>query len=151
MFGHAAIGNKSHGESVVIFSLAVDLRSPSVISLKIEIAFAVDGDKTRLPIAEVLLYATASNLARPKKQREWTLHNSVLLPPFFTEAVILHGESDAGKIVNIFTRSIMEWAKEGENASEADDDNDEESVITIEAEDENTEKLGKAKQATAGR
>ena len=34
-FGHAAVGNKSLGESSVAFSLAGNLRSPSVIYLKI--------------------------------------------------------------------------------------------------------------------
>ena len=48
-FGHAAVGNKSLGESVVAFTLAGDLISPSVVSLKIDITFAADGDKIRLP------------------------------------------------------------------------------------------------------
>ena len=34
-FGHVAVGNKSLGESSVAFSLAGNLRSPSVIYLKI--------------------------------------------------------------------------------------------------------------------
>ena len=42
-FGHAAVGNKSLGESVVAFALAVDISSPSVIPFKIDIAFAADG------------------------------------------------------------------------------------------------------------
>ena len=90
-FGHVSVGNKSLGESVVAFALAGDLSSPSVISLKIEISFAADGDKIRLPIAEVLLRAAASDLTKSKKQRDWTPHNAVLLPPFLTEAAILHG------------------------------------------------------------
>ena len=62
-FGHAAVSNKSLGESVVDFCLAGDLSSPSVILFNIEIAFAADGDNIRLPIAEVLLCAAAGNLA----------------------------------------------------------------------------------------
>ena len=62
-FGHAVVGNKYLGESVVAFSLAVYLSSSSVISLKIEIAFSADGDKIHLPIAEVLLCAAAGDLA----------------------------------------------------------------------------------------
>ena len=69
-FSHTAVGNNSLGESVVAFSLAGDLSSPSVISLKIKIAFSADGDKIRLPIAEVLLCAAASDLTRSKKQRD---------------------------------------------------------------------------------
>ena len=110
MFGHADVGNKSLGESVVAFSRAVDLSSPSVISLHIEIAFAVDGDKIRLPIAEVLLCATAGDLDRLKNHRDWIPRNAVLLPPFLTENAILHRDSNAGKILKIFARSITDWA-----------------------------------------
>ena len=66
-FGHAEVGNKSLGESIVDFSLAGDLSSPSVISFKIKIDFAADGDKIRLPIAEVLLRAAAVDITRSKK------------------------------------------------------------------------------------
>ena len=62
MFVRAAVENKSLGESVVYFALAGDLRSTSVIYLKIGIAFAMDSNKIRLPIAEVLLCAAAGNL-----------------------------------------------------------------------------------------
>ena len=101
----------------------------------------MDGDKIHLP--------PPVTFAHLKKQRYWTPRNAVLLPPFLTEAAILHGESDAGELLKIFSRSITEWAKEGENSSKADDDNDEDSVITIEAEDKKMAKPGKEKQATA--
>ena len=65
------------------------------------------------------------------------------------EAAILHRESDAGEILNIFARSITEWAKEEETTSEADEDNFENSVVTIEAEDTNLANPGKAKHAAA--
>ena len=44
-FVHAAVGKKSLGGSVVAFALSGNLSSPSVISLKIETAFAADGNK----------------------------------------------------------------------------------------------------------
>ena len=100
-FGPAAVGNKSLGESVVAFALTGNLGSPSVISFNIEIAFATDGEKIRLPVAEVLLRAASGNLVRLKKQRDWNSCNAVLLPPFFMEAAILHGESDAGELLKI--------------------------------------------------
>ena len=78
-FYHAAVGNKSLGESVVAFSLAGDLSSPSVVSLKIDIDFAADGDKICLLIAEVLLRAVVGNLARSNKQQYCTLCYAVLL------------------------------------------------------------------------
>ena len=66
-FGHTAVGNKSMGESVVTFALAGNLGSSSVISFNLEIAFATDREKIRLPIAEVLLHASAGDLALSKK------------------------------------------------------------------------------------
>ena len=148
-FGHTAVGNKSLGGSVVAFALSGYLISPSIISLKIETAFATDGNKIRLQIAEVLLRVAAGDLARLKKQRDWTPRNTVFLPPFLTEAVILHGELDVGKLLKFFARSITECEKEGENTSEVDNDNDKDIVITIEAEDKKSAKPGKTKQATA--
>ena len=90
------------------FALAGNLSSPSVISLRIEIDFSVDGNKIRLPIAEFLLHTAAGDLARSKKHRHWTPRNAVLLPPYLKEAAILHGELDEGDLLNIFARYIME-------------------------------------------
>ena len=129
------------------FAHAGALSSPSVISFNIDIDFAADGNKIRLPIAEVLLRTAAGNLARSKKQRYWTPHNAVLLPPFLTEAAILHGESDAGKLLNIFARSITEWVSDADFSSEADEANDDNSVVTIEAAEAKA-KPGKMKQAS---
>ena len=102
LFGHAAVVNKSLGGFVFYFDLVGSLSLPFVISLKIGIAFAVDGNNICLPIVEVLLYISAGNLACSKKQRYWTPRNAVLLPPFLTEAAILHGESDVGDLLKIF-------------------------------------------------
>ena len=108
-FGHATVGNNSLGGSVVGFALAGDLSLPSTVYINMDIAFATDGDKIRLPIAEVLLRAAASNLARLKKQQYWTTRNVVLFLPFLVEAASIHGELDAGDILKIFARSITEW------------------------------------------
>ena len=53
-FTHATVGNNSLGESVLALALAGKIDSPSVISINTDIAFAIDGDKIRLPIIEVL-------------------------------------------------------------------------------------------------
>ena len=143
-FGHAAVANKSLGESVVDFSLAGYLSSPSVISLNIEISFAADGYKMRLLIAEVLLRVANGNLARSKNQRDWTLRNAVFLPPFLTEAVILHGELDAGELLKLFARSITDWVKDEDTTSDADEANDDDSAVTIDANEAKVEP-GKAK------
>ena len=145
-FGHAAVGKKSLGESFVAFALAGDLSSTSLISFNIKIAFATNNEKIRLPIAEVFLCVAAGNLARSKKQRDWTSRKAVLLPPFLTEAAILHGDSDAGELLNIFTRSITEWALDANPSSEAIEASDNNSVVTIEAAE--AKKPGKAKQAS---
>ena len=91
VFSHTTVGNKSPGEFAVAFALAGNLDSPSVFSIKMNITFSADGDKIRLPLTEVLLCATAGDLARSKKQRDCTLHNSVFLPAFPTEAGSLSG------------------------------------------------------------
>ena len=131
-FGHAAIWNKSLVESVVAFTIAGDLSSPSVISFIIKIAFAADDEKVRLPIAEVLLCAAAGDLARSKKKLDWTYRNAVLLPPFLTETAILHSESDAGELLGIFSRSITEGASDADPLSKADEANNDNIVVTIE-------------------
>ena len=68
-FVQTTVGNKSLGGSVVAFSLAGNLDSPSVVSIKMDIDFAADGDKIRLPITEVLLCAAAGDLTNSEKQR----------------------------------------------------------------------------------
>ena len=145
-FGHAAVGNKSLGEFIVVFSLVGNLSSPSVIPFNIEITFATDGKKIRLPIAKVLLCVAAEDLARSKKQRNWTSRNAILLPPFLTEAAILHREPDAGELLNIFARSITGWASDADPSSKADETSKDDSVVTIE--DKEAKKPGKVKQAS---
>ena len=100
-FGHTGVVNKYLGESVVAFDLAGYLSSPYVVSLNMNINFSTDGNNIRLPIAEVLLCVSTGNLARSKKQRDWTPRNTVLLPPFPTKATILHGESDAVDLLKV--------------------------------------------------
>ena len=65
---------------------------------------------------------------------------------FLTEAAILHGELDAGDLLKIFARSITEWASDADSSSEADEANDDNSVLTIEAAEAKA-KPGKSKQA----
>ena len=102
IFRHSTVRNKSLGETLQSFALSSDLASSSVISFNLENAFAPEGEKTRLPITEALLRAAAGDLKGSKKQRDWQSLNAVLLPPFLTEGVILHGEYDAGELLKIF-------------------------------------------------
>ena len=55
---------------------------------------------------------------------------------------------DAGKLLKIFARSITEWENE-EDTSKADEDNGNDSVVTIKAEYAKSAKPGKTKQAAA--
>ena len=128
-----SVGNKSLGESLQAFFLAGDLGSPSVISFNLEIAFAPEGEKIRLPITEVLLCAAAGDLKGSKKQRDWQSLNAVLLPLFLTEVAILHGELDVGEPQKIFARSITEWASDTAPPSEANEASNDDSVVTVEA------------------
>ena len=132
-FVHATIGNMSLGESVVALALAGDLRSPSVVSINIDISFVADGDKIRLPIAEVLLRAAAGDFVCSKKQRDWTPRNAVLLPPFLVEAAILHGESDVGELLKILLVPSRSGQMKGKTSSGEDDGNDEDSEVSVEA------------------
>ena len=49
-FVHETVGNKSLRESTVAFALAGNLDSPYFASINMEISFATDGDKIRLPV-----------------------------------------------------------------------------------------------------
>ena len=103
-FAHVSVGNKSLRGSVVAFTLAGSLNSPSSVSIGFNITFAMDDDKTCLPIVELLLRSGDGNLTRSKKQGYWTPHNAVFLPPFLMEAEILTGRPPR-KISSRFLRS----------------------------------------------
>ena len=148
-FDHTTVGNKSLGKYVVAFALAGDLSSTYVVSIKMDIDFATDGNNIRLLIKEVLLRSATGDLARSKKQQDQTPHNAVLLPPLLTEVAIRHGMSDEGELLKTFARSITEWAKKGEPSTGEDDDNKKYSKGGVVAEDEKTTKKSKTKQATA--
>ena len=64
-----------------------------------------------------------------------------------TETAILHGKLDAGELLNIFARSIMEWASDADLLSETDEANYNNSFVTIEAVE--AKNLVKGKQASA--
>ena len=70
----------------------------------------MEGNKIRLPIAEVLLHTAAGDLVTYKNQRDWTPLNTVLLPPFLMETAIFHKETSMEDLRNTFTRTIMERA-----------------------------------------
>ena len=76
--------------------------------IDVNISFAMKGDNIHLKIAEVLLRTAAGNLAKSKKQREWNLLNTVLLPPFLTEAAILNRETSMEDLLKTFVRTITE-------------------------------------------
>ena len=106
------------------FALAGSLESPYVVSIDINIYLTVDSKKICLLIAEVLLGAAAGDLSRSKKQREWTLRNAVLLPPFLTEAAILDRETSNEELLKIFAQYITERVEEEEDNNWYKDDNE---------------------------
>ena len=113
-FAHVSVGNKSLTGSVVAFTLAGSLNSPSVVLIDVNIDFATDCDKICLPVTEVLLHSIAGNLTRLKKQQDWTPRNAVLHPQFVTEAEIINRGSDRGGILKSSARSVIERVEEGE-------------------------------------
>ena len=92
------------------------------------IASAMDSNKIRLPISEVLLRAAAGDLARSKKQSYWTPLNAVLM-----EAEILDGETSAEYLLKKFSRTVMERAT-GEEEYNGDEGDEENKVEEIEKE-----------------
>ena len=86
-----------------------------------DIAFAISGNKIRIPITKVLLCTTTGDLTRSKNQRDWAPLNAVLLPPLFTEAVILDMETSIEALLEIFTRGITNRAA-GEEKDDVDED-----------------------------
>ena len=56
-----------------------------------DIAFSTDGNKIHLPITGIILRAATGDLARSKNQWDWTLRNTVFLPPFLMETAIPNG------------------------------------------------------------
>ena len=66
-FVYSSVGNKFLGLSVTVFSLTGSLDFPSVVLIDSDITFAIAGGNICLPIAKVLICASAGNLARSKK------------------------------------------------------------------------------------
>ena len=126
MFDHASVGKTFLGESITAFSLARSLDSPTVVLLDTNVALAIVGDKIRLPISEVLLYAASGDLSRSKKQRYWVPLKSVLLSLLLTEAAILGGETSVEDLLNIFARSITDREVEEEEDDREEDDEESE-------------------------
>ena len=145
-FTHASIGNKSLGESVTVFALTVSLDSPSIVLIDVNIEFSMDGDKIRLPIAEVFLRDGAGNFARSKKRRDWTPQNSVLLLPLLTEAEILDGQTSVEYLLKIFMRSITQ---RGEEEIEYGGDEGDEEIEEEEVQEDTNKKSEKKKKENA--
>ena len=74
-----------------------------------------------------------------------------LLTPFLTEVAILHGKSDAGELLKIFTRSITEWASDTAPPSEANKASDDDIVVTVEAPEASEGKKSGKPKASAKR
>ena len=112
----------------------------------------MDNGKIRLPITEVLLCAAAGSLVRLKKHQDWTPCNAVLILPLITETEILDEGSDAGELLEIFSRSVMERSDEGgDNGGDNDDGEDDKHYYIqggVEAEEDKKTKT-KKRQATA--
>ena len=105
-FAHLSVGNKTLEECITDFFLVGSFNSPSVFLIDDDITCDIAGYKIFLPIAELVLRATTSDLKWYKKQRDWVPLNAVLISTFLTEAALLDMETSAEDILKIFTQTI---------------------------------------------
>ena len=55
-FAHVTVGNKSFGESVMAFDLAGNQDPPSAVSINIDIAFVIEGNKQLILVMSGIIY-----------------------------------------------------------------------------------------------
>ena len=111
---HTSVGNNSLRESVTAFALAGWIEAPAVVSINVNIAFVVAGNKIRIPVNNILLCVTVGDLDRSEKRRYCVVLNAVLLPSFLTEAAILDGETAAANLLKVFANYIAAKVAEEE-------------------------------------
>ena len=97
-----------------------------MVSIDAKSAFTRDGEKIRILTTELLLRADANDLAKSKKLRDWKSRNTVLTPPFLTEAVFTDIETAAEALLKIFAKKIHDNGTE-KNPEEKDADKDSQS------------------------
>ena len=89
-------------------------KSPTLVSIITKHNFSRDGNKIRLPITEVIVFTTVSDLAQPKKLHYWVLIKSSLLPPLLDKSVILKIQS---YVVDILKTVVTNISKHGSEVS----------------------------------
>ena len=102
-FGHSPIGNKSLGETVSAFSLAVSSESLMVVYINIKRTFTRACDNIRLLITEIILCTAFGNLARSKNLHGLVLPNFVLILSLLSNGVVLDGQVSASELLKIFS------------------------------------------------
>ena len=116
---HASIWNKSLRVNVNTFALAGSPEAEDVVSTDAKRALARARENIILPTTEFLLCDAISDLSGSKKLCDWAVLNSVLLPPFLTDPVVLEGETEVAELRRTFTVKIFE--QELEYASDESD------------------------------
>ena len=93
---NVSVGNKSLGETVTTFALAVLLEALTVVTINTEHEFA--GATNQIPISttKLLLHIAIGDLSKSKKLRNCAALNSVFLPPLLTKDVLFEGEEIMG-------------------------------------------------------
>ena len=87
-----------------------------------KLTFVRASNNILLLVTEVLLHAAVDNLARSKKLRGWASLNSVLLPPFLAEAVVLGVNTSETALPNTFAANIAE--RRSKSSAESSDRKD---------------------------
>ena len=117
-YAHVSIGNKPLGKKVTTFALAGSPKTPTMVSINIERAFAEDSKKICPARMEVLFCAATGELAKSKKLGDWTARKAILLPSFLTEIALTDRETTAEALLKIFAEKINK--QEAENAADVD-------------------------------
>ena len=107
MYSHASVGNKSFGETVTTFALAVLLEAMTVVTIDADHDFSGATDHIPLPTTKLLLHTAIGNLSNSKKLRNWVTLYAVFLLPLITKGVVFEGEAKTGQLLKTFPPKIM--------------------------------------------
>ena len=91
------------------FALTIFLEDLIMVSINPECAFTGAGKKIHIPTTEVLIHAAVGDLYRSNKLHNWSELHAVIIPPFFTDVIVLEVETKAAELLRTSAAKILEW------------------------------------------
>ena len=91
------------------FALTIFLEDLIMVSINPECAFTCAGKKIHIPTTEVLIHAAVGDLYRSNKLHNWSELHTVIIPPFFTDVIVLEVETKAAELLKTSAAKILEW------------------------------------------